>query len=185
MNALTPLEPVALTIPDQATYQDWLATGQQLSTMHRHLGFMVGDWLNHGREHFPEQIDLALEQAGIDARFADRASQVARLFPDHLRAKGLAYEHHKAVARLPQDEALKLLSQAEQHKWQLRQLRDEVVTIRFQQGDIFEDEDRDYYLEREMIRAWNRGTPDARRSFAERVASSHLQTIDEDEAPHD
>jgi hypothetical protein len=172
-------------IPAQTDFEAWLATGRNLSAMHRHLGFMVGDWLNHGREHFPGQIELAIEQAGIDRKFADRAADTAKLFPEHVRSKELHFDHHRAVAKLPRADALPLLSKAELNHWTLRQIRDEVITIRHTQGDIFEDEDRDYYLEREMIRAWNRGTVEARKSFAERVATSHLQTIDEDEAPHD
>lgn len=184
MTALALTETVALTLPDTATFDQWLDTGRQLSSMHRHLGFMVGDWLNHGRDHFPDQIDLALSTAGIDQRFADRAAQVAKLFPDSVRAKGLAYDHHRAVARLPREDALRLLAQAEQHRWQLRQLRDEVVVLRTQSGDLFEDEDRDYYLTREMIRAWNRGTPEARQAFADLVAVAGTGEIDED-TPHD
>jgi len=188
MNALAPIDipaQVTLVLPDDAPFDLWLETGRQLSSMHKHLGFMVGDWVNHGREKFPDQIELALEQAGIDHRFADRASQVAKLFPAPTRAKGLAYEHHKAVARLPKDEALTLLAKADQQHWQIRQLRDAVTQHRYESGDLFEDEDRDYYLAREMIRAWNRGTPEARKAFAELVAVSNFGTIDEDEVNAD
>src|SRR5690606_16507146 len=71
----------ALKFPAGTTYEDWLSTGRTLSSAKRHLDWLVGDWLTHGRKHFPEQIELALETLDIEPRHLKRIEKTVEAFP--------------------------------------------------------------------------------------------------------
>lgn len=170
-----------LAIPADASFDDWLNTGRQLARMHRHLGFMVGDWVNHGREHFPEQITLALELADIDERYAVKASHVSRMFPPASRAHSLSFDHHRAVIKLPPPERLEVLAQADKQHWKIADIREEVVKRRYEAGSLFDDEDIHSNLCSQVVRAWNRATTEARELFMTLATAADLGVIDEDE----
>ncbi len=184
MNAITTVKAAEIVL-EGASFDDWLSAGRDLARMKNRLGFMIGDWVNHGKEHFPEQLALALEQADIDPKLASSAATIAQAFPDSLRAKGLAFDHYKAVHKLPRDKAIEILSNAERDHLTLRQVRDAVTTERYESGDMFGDDDRDYYLQVQIIRAWNRGTPKAREMFLELATAANLAAIDEDNPTYD
>ena len=48
-------------LPNATDFDAWLDEGRRYADEHRNLGFRIGDWLNRGREQFPEQIELALD----------------------------------------------------------------------------------------------------------------------------
>lgn len=171
-----------MTIPTTASFDDWVNTGRQLATMKKRLGFMIGDWVNHGRQHFPEQIEMALEAAGIDQRFALKASNVAKAFPAHVRADDLSFDHHRAVLKLPQPERVEILSKASKEHWDTGAIKEAVTQWRYDHGELFDDEDVDTHLCSLIVRAWNRGTKEARSLFMDLAAIANLGVIDEDEA---
>lgn len=179
MNAVT--QPVELALPKAPSFDDWLQAGRNLAAMHKRLGFMVGDWINHGREHFSEQMNLALESAGIDAKFAMKAANVAKLFPEHCRAKGLSYEHHRALVKLPPPQRVELLKKADEKHWRVPELREAVVQWRYENGELFDEDDRDSDLCTLIVRSWNRATVKARRDFMARAELVNFGVIDEDE----
>jgi hypothetical protein len=182
MTTLEPIQPtVALNIPGDASFDQWMQTGQQLARMRDRLGFLVGDWINHGRGHFPEQMDLALESINIDVKFARRASLIAEQFPAHCRDQALSFDHHRAVIKLPQPERLELLNKAHESHWSIQDLREAVVQKRYENGSLFDDEDVDTALAVQIIRAWNRATPAGREYFYELAKVASLDVIDEDE----
>jgi hypothetical protein len=169
---------IALIAPN--TFEDWLEQGRQLATLKRELGFRIGDWARHGLEAFPEQFELALEQAGMDRRAVTKAASVAKAFPPHMRNEALSFDHHQAVLVLPREEQLNLLKKAGERKWKPRELKDAVIQRRYERGDDFPDEDVDSYLQSEISRAWNRATPAARRGFFELATEVDFGVIDED-----
>lgn len=178
--ASLPAPATTMSIPADATFEQWIEAGRHLAGMKRDLGFMIGDWVNHGREHFAEQFEMALEQAGIDERFAIKAASVAKTFPPQVRARGLSFDHHRAVMKLPRAEQLDLLKQADRNHWRPRELKDAVVQLRYDKGDDFADEDVDSYLLSQVVRAWNRATEKARADFLTLANLAELQIIDED-----
>lgn len=175
---------ISLAIPPAATMDEWLAAGRQIAQMGKHLGFMVGDWVNAGRERFPEQIDLALEQVGIDQRFARRAAKVAAEFPPAQRDASLSFDHHLPLVALPQPERLDLLKRAHEQHWKPAQVRDAVTQHRYETGEMFQDEDIDSAMLTIIVRAWNRATPTAREQFMELAECAGTGSIDED-VPND
>lgn len=172
----------AISIPATASFDDYVAAGRQLATMKKRIGFMIGDWLNHGREHFPGQIEMALDAAGIDQRFAQKAANVSRAFPASVRAEDLSFDHHRAVLTLPQPERLEILSKASKEHWQVGEVKEAVTQWRYDHGDLFEDEEIDTHLCTLIVRAWNRGTKEARSLFMDLATIANLGVIDEDEA---
>jgi hypothetical protein len=181
MNAMTIASTVSMEIPDDATQDQWLATGRELARMKDHLGFMIGDWVNHGRKHFPEQLDLLIEQAGFDPRASLKAARVAEKFPAHVRNKRLSFDHHRVVHMLPAPDQLDLLQKAGREHWDVKALREAVVQKRYESGDLFDDEDVDATLLTIIIRDWNRATPQARKDFLELAALAGAGIIDEDQ----
>jgi hypothetical protein len=171
-----------ISIPATASLDQWIEAGRHLAKMKKRLGFMIGDWVNHGREHFPDQMELALDSADIDPKFALKAANVARMFPVHCRADDLSFDHHRALVKLPADERLGLLQEARKGHWDVGEVKEAVTQWRYEHGQLFDDEDIDTHLCTLIVKAWNRGTPDARKLFMELATIAKTGVIDEDEA---
>lgn len=169
----------ALKFAATTTYEQWLSTGQTLASAKNHLDFMVGDWIAHGRKHFPEQIQLALEGLGIDQRQLKRIEKTVEAFPPHLRDKKLSFDHHAHVADLPTEEALPLLKEARKDHIPASQLRIRAMLRKVATGRILpRDEDADDDALTALCRAWNRASKTVRQEFADMVAESDLGIID-------
>jgi hypothetical protein len=179
MNATNHIEALALALPNTTTYPDWISVGRSLATSKRHIDWLIGDWINFGRQQFPEQIELALADVADDPRNLKRIEKTARAFPPHLRSSALTFEHHAHVADMPVQDALPLLRQAETEHLPAKALRIRAMLHKIETGQILPrepDEDDDALLT--LVRAWNRATPLVRADFAELVNSSHLGVID-------
>lgn len=170
---------LALALPDNLPFQDWLAQGRALATSKRHIDWLIGDWITFGREHFPEQLDLALADVSDDPRNLKRIEKTARAFPPSQRCASLSFEHHAHVADLPAQEALPLLREAEREKLPAKKLRIKAMLHKVNTGKILpreDDVDDDALMA--MVRAWNRAPVAVREEFAELVAESHLGVIE-------
>ncbi len=154
-------------LPNAQTFDKWLDEGRGLGKAKQHLGFMIGDWVHRGREQFPDQIEMALEQTGLDRRFIRKAERVALAFPPHMRSTKLSFEDHQEVLSLPEQERLPLLQKAESAGWRNRQIKDAAIQKRYEIGDDFRDEDRDWYLYLEWKRCFNRLTDGAKKLAVE------------------
>jgi hypothetical protein len=188
MNAVVAISPVmseepntalSLALPETTDYPTWLAEGRRLATSKRHLDWLIGDWINFGREHFPDQIELALADVSDDPRNLKRIEKTARAFPPHLRHADLSFDHHAHVADLPTQEALPLLKEAERDHLPARQLRIRAMLRKVDTGQILprEDDAEDDAL-MALVRAWNRAPRSVREEFADMIAESHLSIID-------
>jgi len=185
---MTQVEDVApgLTIPEDLPYSQWLWMGRKLVTQKNHIDWMIGDWVAFGREHFPEQIALALPDVIDDGMKLRRIERTAKAFPPHLRHEGLSFDHHAHVADLPVQEALPLLKQAGDQRLSPRQFRLVAMDFKVDTGKVLpreEDAEDDAILA--LVRTWNRATRTARAEFAEMVAASHLGLIEFGALPHD
>lgn len=184
MNAITAIAPeqgvtLALSIPDQATYTEWLAIGRSLAVQKQQTEWFIGDWIAFGRERFPEQIELALADVADDPRNVRRLEKTARTFPPHLRNQSLTFEHHAHVADMPVQDALPLLKEASERKLSARQLRTVAMLRKMETGQILvREDDPEYDAMLACVRAWNRAPLCVREDFAEMVAESHLADIE-------
>ena len=123
-----------LELAKDVTLEEWASVADKLGEASRSLGFIVGDWLVFGQDHFatqqclpgievdpsPRRVNKAgsgyqriLAATGLDAAVITVYIYVARNVPQRLRSEKLSWEHHKAVARLPCHEQQEWLQLAE------------------------------------------------------------------------
>lgn len=170
---------LALALPENMTFDSWLTEGRTLAATKRHMDFLIGDWINFGRQHFPEQIQESLPGLFDDMKLAKRAEKTAAAFPPHLRDASLTFEHHAHVADLPMQEALPLLKQAHDQNLPARKLRVQAMLRKVETGQVLprEDDPEDDEL-LACVRAWNRARTSVREDFAEMVAESGFGIIE-------
>lgn len=179
MNAVSP---IALTLPADPTFEQWIDAGRTLAANRRQLDWLVGDWLQVGRERFHDQAEFAFlaDALGVSPRMLGTVEKAVRAFPPHLRDQGLTIEHHAHAAALPEQERLPFLNRARREHWTPEQARIEVVKLRTVIGErsVMERDDPDYDELIAISRAWNRAHRHVREQFADLVRESDLGVID-------
>ncbi|WP_310533154.1 hypothetical protein [Novosphingobium sp.] len=185
MNAITEIMPatqadsLALILPDDCPYPQWLATGRSLANQKRNIDWLIGDWLAFGRAHYPEQIEMALAELGEDPKRVKRIEATVRAFPSHMRDASLSFDHHAHVADMPRQEALPLIKAAHDAHWTARQMRVEAMLRKLDIGqNLPRDDDPAHDALLSLSRAWNRAPVTVRQEFADMIAESHLEVID-------
>lgn len=169
VEVMTPItsDAVNLALSDALEYPDWLDVGRGLANQKRHIDWLIGDWITFGRRHFPEQVELALEQFG-DAKHVKRIEKTVVAFPPHIRCSSLSFDHHAHVADLPTQEALPLLKRAEIEKIDARHFRIEAMLRKVEIGQVYpRDEDHEDDMMLALVRAWNRAPRNVRDDFFE------------------
>lgn len=169
-----------VSVSRAATIDEWIEQGRSIAAMQRTIGFMIGDWANHGRQHHAEQFDMVLEQVGISPKAARKCAAIAAEFPPHLRAAGLSFDHHATVIALPPQDRAELLRRAEHEHLTPSDLREAVVQRRYENGSLFDDADIDGHMLTCIVRAWNRASTTARRSFQQLADAAGIAAINED-----
>lgn len=169
----------AIALSEDTPYSDWLELGQNLASQKRNLDWLIGDWINFGRQRFPEQIELALTSAGIEPTQVKRIEKTVKAFPPHLRSEKLSFDHHAHLADLPTQEALPMLKTAEQQNIDARALRIEAMLRKVEIGQILprEDDAEDDAL-LACVRAWNRAPLNVRDDFSEMIRESNKGVIE-------
>lgn len=111
-----------------------------------------------------------------------RAQQrVAEAFPPESRDARLSYEAHASLASLPNAERSATLARASDEGWSDQQVRKAAVQYRQDHGGSYDD-DQETSQAVQIMRAWNRASPQARRYFAELQETAGLGIVDEDAA---
>jgi hypothetical protein len=98
----------------ELSFEEWSSLAPQIGTSLRCMAFVVGDWLVYGEDKFdsrkrqgradPERYELACRATGIDYAVLRNYAYVSRRVSLSLRNDRLSWEHHRAVAKLSQDE---------------------------------------------------------------------------------
>ncbi len=182
MNALATIQPdisLALDLASDTQFPTWLAVGRDLANRKRNIDWLIGDWIQFGRQHFPGQIELALGEVTEDPRRLKRIEKTIAAFPPHCRDSALSFDHHAHVAGMPVQEALPLLKQAREEHWPASTLRVAAMLRKVETGQILpreDDAEDDAFMA--LVRTWNRAPRCVRADFAEMVAESHLGVID-------
>ncbi|OYZ07702.1 MAG: hypothetical protein B7Y36_19005 [Novosphingobium sp. 28-62-57] len=167
-----------LALPDNIAFPDWLDVGRNLANQKRHIDWLIGDWITFGRQRFPEQVELAIDQFG-DRNHIKRIEKTVLAFPAHLRCSELSFDHHAHVADMPVQEALPLLKMAEAQNLDAKTLRVQAMLRKVEIGQIIpreDDPDDDMLLA--MVRAWNRSPRDVRSEFLEMAQGTSCGLID-------
>ena len=183
-----PSNVVALVLPDDLQFDAWVNLGRDLFTRHRQTEWMLADWLKVGAERFHDeaQFNLFLGEIGVDPKRAIADAKVAKLIPPSWRSDRISFEVCKHIAKV-EDEDLRrrFLKQAVEEHWNEKRAHHAVVEHKSETGQLLPDDDAVTRLSTEIVRCWNRATPDAREYFfalAEMAAASGYGLIDEDAA---
>lgn len=185
MNAILDHAPIATPI---VTLKAWATDMRRLIADKRNVEWQIADALEFGQAHFGEdpQMQLFLEAIGYDPKRAISDAKVARLIPPSWRTDKVSFDVCKQIAKV-EDEATRqrMLKQAVDEHWNERTAHHHVVEHKVETGKLFDDGDEVSRIATEIVRCWNRATPDAREYFyalAEMAASTGFGAIDEDAA---
>lgn len=185
MNALAEIPVVQtaidtpLALPEGAPINDWIEAGRQLADRKRELDWHTAEWADFGLRNYPEQLEMALGELGVEMREVKRLHKTVEAFPPHLRDPGLTFEHHSHVADLPKQEALPLLRQAHTEHLPARKLRIMAMLKKVETGQTLpREDDAEYDALIACVRAWNRAGRSVREEFAEMIAESDFGVIE-------
>jgi len=109
------ISPVGLQIHSQLTLEEWHSLATSIGHLARSVGFIVGDWLVYGQsllgmEGQPDRrVDadayrIAMEATGLDLSTLQNYAYVSRSVPFSVRSESLSWEHHRLLAKLPEDQ---------------------------------------------------------------------------------
>jgi hypothetical protein len=105
---------------DRDTWED---DGRQLAEQYKRNGqWEIGEWLNAFL--WGGKYDTAQAIFGLSRGTLKNYASVAKKFPASRRRTSLTFEHHVAVAALPESEQDRLLARAEDERLTARALRD-------------------------------------------------------------
>ncbi len=113
-----------LRISADLSFEEWQGMAARFGAAMSSAAFVIGDWLVYGEDHFrgqqrlpgmegelgpsprvsPELYGEALRLTGLDRSTLATYAYVARRVPSSLRNEDLSWEHHKAVAKLEEDD---------------------------------------------------------------------------------
>lgn len=108
-------------VHEELSFEEWAALAPRLNEASRCVAFLIGDWLIYGKTRFSdderrgarrvrgEDYERAVAATGLDLATLQCYAHVARKVPPANRHEGLSWEHHKAVAKLGQDEQARWL----------------------------------------------------------------------------
>ena len=180
MNNIASREPHALILPDTIPYDQFIEVGRQLSIKQRNVNWLIGDWVAHAQQNFPEQLSLALTEITNDPKEAKSLARVARAFPPPIRDLTLSHAHHALVADMAPDEALTMINRAKKEGWSIKKMRSEATVRKHQiaQTTIWKDDDIDYAEQMTIIRAWNRAQPSVRKETLPLIINANLGIIE-------
>jgi hypothetical protein len=108
------ISPIGMQVTGELTFDEWRDLAGSIGMAARSVAFIIGDWLVYGQglfgtDGFPEKrVDpasykLALETTGLDLSTLQGYAYVSRSVPYSLRSERLSWEHHRILAKLPDD----------------------------------------------------------------------------------
>ncbi len=169
---------------------DWEAQGRSLAQARIETDWRLADRLAAAKldgQLRPGRLDELSKALGIAKPRLRDAANAATRFPPDLRVASLSFEHHAALASLPDSEALPLLNRALEEGLSVSAMREHVTQRRYALGENFKDDDVDTTLCTLILRAWNRATPTAREMALDhfKIAEANgLGIVDEDETAY-
>jgi len=172
---------------ETALAPDWQCNARELAQRRIAADWQLADSLAQAKRDgnlSPGQTKALSLKLGISAARTKEAIRAATRFPPHLRVSALSFEHHAALSTLADEQALPALELALQEQLPVRAMREVVAQHRYAIGERWDDEDVTSTLCTQVLRAWNRATPEARQmafDLIEIAAANGFGIIDEDE----
>lgn len=126
--------PTALELPPGLTFDAWADVLAGLGAMAQGHQWWIGDALIYGEERFGEDAAAGFDRLGLQPQTMLNYRWVAAAVETSRRREDLSWSHHAEVARLHARSQTKMLAEAADHAWTVRQLRD-AVAIRYPETD--------------------------------------------------
>lgn len=118
------ITPTGIRFNEELSFEEWDTLGEKLAPVGKSIGFIIGDWINYGENHWGELYEESLNRTGLAYQTLANYSYVARKVEFSLRKENLDLHHHLVVAKLKtSDEKQFWLDMAEKHKLGIRRLR--------------------------------------------------------------
>jgi len=118
------ITPTGIEFNEELSFEEWDDLGQKLAPIGKSIGFIIGDWINYGENHWGERYKEALERTGLAYQTLAQYSYVARKVQFSCRQEKLGFEHHLVVAKIKDSEEQRYwLDMAVKHKLGKRRLR--------------------------------------------------------------
>ena len=107
---------LGLMIPEDTSFQHWLAVGKHLALADNALAWRVGDWWIYGEHRYGDRIAVLRRGGWSGPGFGAcrNYATVARAFETSRRRDVLSFSHHREVALLSPEDADRWLDWAEQ-----------------------------------------------------------------------
>lgn len=158
------ISPTGIEFHSNLTYEEWNELGEKLAPIGKSIGFMLGDWINHGSKAHGKKYREALDRTGIPYQTLANFASVARRVPPSVREVALGYEHHAGVAKLERNEQKHWLGLAKEHSLGVRRLRKSIKAGRLLSEEELDEEPADRAMETHLafvnglMRWWKRET---------------------------
>lgn len=118
------ITPTGIEFHQDLDFDEWNDLGQKLAPIGKSIGFIIGDWINHGEKRYGEKYDEALAKTGMAYQTLMNFAHVSRKVGIYLRKENLDWSQHATVAKLKTDEEKEFwLKMAEKHDLSVRRLR--------------------------------------------------------------
>ena len=106
---------IGMIINGKLSVEEWQELAVSIGEVATSIAFIVGDWLVYGQglfgtDGFPDKkvdhpsYQLALKSTGLDLSTLQNYAYVSRSVPYSLRSERLSWEHHRLLAKLPDNE---------------------------------------------------------------------------------
>ncbi len=118
-----------LVIPETATQDDYTQIGRFILSLTGTMQWSLGDWLNYGENRlWGETYRNVAEEFGYKEKTLRDYAYVCRNVEMSIRIDTLSFAHHQVVAKFHDDPDLQLhwLSQAANHNWSVKELREAI-----------------------------------------------------------
>lgn len=117
---------------ENVSIEEWEIFGGQIGKLVNSSQFIIGDWLNFGREkwdrgEFKKRVEIAEVNTGLDPDTLRVYSCLARRVPFENRNPNCSFQHHRIVAKLEPQEQSKWLNIAEKKAMTGKRLRASIV----------------------------------------------------------
>jgi hypothetical protein len=113
----------ALLFPADLPLDIWTKIGEQIYIVSDANAWWIGDWLNFGRDKYPDRYRQAIEGTSLRYQTLRNYAWVAGRFEVSRRRDTLSFQHHVEVAALPEDQQDLWLQRAECAGWSRTELR--------------------------------------------------------------
>ncbi|WP_409462153.1 LmbU family transcriptional regulator [Amycolatopsis sp. GA6-003] len=118
--------PVGLRFEAELSLPSWCRLGSHVTQLGTAAAWWIGDWLVYGQDRYKDRYRLSMSEHSLDYQTLRNYAWVSRHVHLSRRRRGLSFQHHAEVARLPAEQQTRWLLAAEERGWSRNTLRDQL-----------------------------------------------------------